>query len=251
MIKEIILLIETVILLLVATATNVFKVLSAKFKKNGILAIIDHGNFIEETVVEKRGWFVYDKRGRRVWIITSPSHIKFDPKLKVRRVYLNSTRALSLNPELCLLVQKAWEDRIDAGTGENFMEEFIDHWEEIETEKGEVVRVPVFKEEIQVSGISVSQDHVRELIKGYSPQGLFERIQSEATAMFKAMSFGFEPKTFITVFLAIVIGIAVGYYLIKSGSTPNIAGMIESAVKKYVTTNATKTIPNNASVIVG
>ena len=217
-----------------------FEILRAKLKGR-MLGIIDTGSSYELVPLKRKGFILEEqnKKSKRLWLLLHKSHIKFSPQLKTFVVNLSGERAVTVSPELLELIKKAWKDGIRHQ--KELMTEFVEEWGE--DDKGNVYPVK-FKKEIQFIGTSISAEQVSEVIKTFDPQLLYSYIENEVSARIRLRTYGFEVKTFITVFVAVLLALVIAWLVVKSNAIdPN---AIANAVKGAVST--AKQIPANATV---
>jgi hypothetical protein len=83
----------------------------------------------------------------------------------------------------------------------------------------------------------------------HDEQGLWSRIQKEATLVARRLLRSQGTRSLIWTFVMVLLAIAIGYYLISSGSFGNITEQIGSAVSNAMARN--QTIAENATHLAG
>jgi len=214
------------------------KILQAKLKKE-ILGIVDLGNAYEYTVVKRKGKFLEEdkKKNKRVWVLLHESHIKYSPDLKCFVVYLSSQRAVTLDKRLIMLLKEGWKDGIR--DQKQLMNEFVEEW--AQDEEGNYYPVKL-KSNVNIAGISISAEHVSEVLNTFDPQLLYSYVENEISSRIQMRTYGIEVKTFITVFIAVLLAVIIAWVVIKNNAVnPN---AIAQAVK-----NVVQTAPKNVTTI--
>lgn len=222
---------------------SMFTTFIAKLKKN-IIGYVDNGRTVEMVRLKRKGFILVEdkKKQPRAWLLLSPNHIKFDKKTKLEVVWLSSERAVTLNSELSAVIKKAWKDGIKHQ--KDLLAEFVEKWEQ--DSEGNIYPKKI-KDEIEFSGVSISQEHVSEVIKYFDPNLLYSHIENETTARILSRTYGFDMKTFMSAFIGVLLAVMIAYYLIQSNSID--AGAIANAVKTTIQANATHV--TNATLISG
>ena len=229
MFYQIIVIIETILIGIMSSVGNFFLFLSAKLGKN-LLGVVDDGHNIELVRLKKKGIFLEEvskKKNKRMWALTSPSHVKHSKQLKLDLVYLSSRRAITTSDELINIIKQGWKDGVNHH--KDLLAEFVEEWEQ--DEEGRLYPKK-FKEGIIVDGVSIAHEHIEEVVKFFEPYNLYSHIENETTARFLSRTYGFDAKTFISTFLGVLLAIVIAYVIIKSvGVNPD---AIANAVKGVV-----------------
>ena len=218
--------------------------LMARLKKN-IIGIVDNGTNVEIVRLKRKGFFLVEdkKKDKRIWLILSKEHIKDSKQLKCYFTYLSGDKAITLDKELMAIIKKAWGDGIR--NQEELMSEFVEKWGK--DDEGNIIPVK-FKENLVFNGVTVAPEHISEVVKSFDPKLLFSFVENEVTSRILLRTYGLDAKTFISVFVGVLLAIVVAYFIIKSNTID--VSMITNAVKNAVVTNASR-IPQNATIIHG
>lgn len=212
--------------------------LKAKVHK-GLIGIVDKGSSYEFVALKRKGLVLEEitQKNKRLWLITNKYHLKYSPQFRTFLVLLSGEKSVTIDSGLIELIKAGWKDGIRHQ--KDLMLEFVDRWETDENGK----EYPVFKEELQFYGVSISSEHLSEVLKTFSPELLYSYIENEVSARVRTRVYGLEAKTFITVFIAVLLAVVIAWLIIKSNAiNPQMIGnAVKSVINAQTPTNATIT----------
>jgi len=181
-------------------------------KQGHVRATIDSGNTIEHIwCVQVESFLVpTNKKDKRIWMINKNSDIKIDPKSSIRECFVLSSKPITIklsDSKLYNTLEKA---------GFKNLKEVKREFLKIEKDEDGNDYVSGVKEEITIEGNTISLPQIENIIQGYTPKALQSYIKSEATAISLMTQPKDAAKTFLMVFLGVLLAIVIGYVIIKS-----------------------------------
>jgi hypothetical protein len=193
--------------------------ITAHRKKGHILAIIDTGSTVEHIWCSRVDNFLVSlkKNDKRVWIVNKKEDLKINPLTKCTECFVLEQKAITHNltdTKIITALEKAGYRSI-----KEVMREFFN----INPETKQVESVT----QITVNGETISIPQVENLIKGYTPHSLWAYIKSEATNIALMTQPKDAAKTFLMIFLGVLLAMIIGYVIIKSNVSISPASVVE------------------------
>jgi len=194
-------------------------------KKSHIRATIDEGNTVEHVWCVNADKFLIpiNKKDKRLWMINKFEDIKIDQKTKLKECFVLTTKPMTIGLSDSIILEDLEEE------GFLSLKEVKRAFLKVENDEEGNKIFKGWKENIEVAGKTISLPQIENIIKGYTPKGLASYIKSEATAISLMTQPKDAAKTFLMVFLGVLLAIIIGYVIIKSNVAVSPQTIVETA----------------------
>ena len=196
--------------------------LLSHIKKGHVRCIIDNGNNIEYVWCNKIESFLFSiaKNDKRVWIINKKTDIKTNPKTKTSECFVLENKPMTIDVKdahiLELIENAGYTNIVDV------QKEFIQISEDEE-------KITGVRTQIMVEGETITLPQIENLIRGYTPKALWSYIKTESTNIALMTQPKDAAKTFLMMFLGVLLAIIIGYVIIKSNVVINPQTIVDTA----------------------
>jgi hypothetical protein len=195
--------------------------ITAHRKKGHVLAMVDTGSTVEHIWCSKVDNFLVSlkKKDKRVWIINKKEDLKINPQTKCTECFVLEQKAITHNlndTKTISALEKA---------GYRSVKEVIREFFKINEDTNKIESI---SQTITVEGETISLPQVENLIKGYTPHSLWAYIKSEATNIALMTQPKDAAKTFLMIFLGVLLAIIIGYVIIKSNVVVSPGSVVEA-----------------------
>lgn len=195
---------------------------TAHRKKGHVLAMIDAGSTVEHIWCSRVDNFLVSlkKNDKRVWIINKKEDLKTNPQTKCTECFVLEQKAITHNltdTKIITALEKAGYRSIN-----EVMRDFLHI-------NPDTQKVENISSTITVEGETISIPQVENLIKGYTPHSLWAYIKSEATNIALMTQPKDAAKTFLMIFLGVLLAMIIGYVIIKSNVSISPQAIVETA----------------------
>jgi hypothetical protein len=246
---------EFIFLAIIFFKTYAWKELWASIGKKTLI-LKDEGNTysIESIKIEKS--IGIDSRNHSAYIIP-PGTAKPCPKLKTSIALITTPSAIGYDVPFAVTSLKAWQEQASSIDQMMYEPVFDDKGNPVKDKNGNVIiqRKETIQldntkiGELSLDGFAVPTEKVFLYHQRHDEQGLWSRIQKEATLVARRLLRSQGTRSLIWTFVMVLLAVAIGYYLISSGSFGNITEQIGSAVSNAMARN--QTIAENATRLAG
>lgn len=246
---------EFVFIVLILSKTFAWKEFMASIGKKTLI-LKDEGNTytLESVRVEKS--IGVDSKNHSAYIIP-PGTAKPCPKLKTSIALVTVPSAIGYDVPFAVASLKAWQEQ--ASSIDQLMYEpiFDEKGEPLKDDNGNIlirmkdtIRLNDTKiGELSLDGFAIPTEKVFLYHQRHDEQGLWSRIQKEAILVARRLARSQGTRSLVWTFVMVLLAVAIGYYLISSGSFSGLTDQITSAVSNIVQGN--QTIVENATHLVG
>lgn len=246
---------QFIFLAIIFIKTYAWKELWASIGKKTLI-LKDEGNTYSIESVKVDESIGIDSRKQRAYIIP-PGTAKPCSKLKTSFALITTPSAIGYDVPFAVTSLKAWQEQA-SGIDQIMYEPVLDgKGNPVKDKNGNVIiqRKDTIQldnakiGELSLDGFAVPTEKVFLYQQRYDEQGLWSRIQKEATLISRRLLRSQGTRSLIWTFVMVLLAVAIGYYLISSGSFGNITDQISSAVSNAMARN--QTIVENATRLAG